>query len=88
MQLGRLVWFCAAKEQTCCHTCLVHSQGEISGCKKVAAECDLHRLEKECIFTEQGLFRGVSIAVRLPERYKVVDSLAFFSDAKDCVRAV
>lgn len=56
MQLGKSVWFRAGKEQACCHMCLGHSQGEISGWKKVAAECDLHILEKECEFTLQGLF--------------------------------
>lgn len=60
MQLGRWVWFCAGKEQTCSRICLVSSQGEISGCRKVAVECDLHRLGKECRFPLQGLFQGVS----------------------------
>lgn len=54
--VGKSVWFRAGKEQACCHMCLGHSQGEISGWKKVAAACDLHILEKECEFTLQGLF--------------------------------
>lgn len=61
MQLDRSVWFCAAKEQTCCLICSVRSQGEISGWKEVAAEWDIHRLEKGCKFTLQGLFWGVSM---------------------------
>lgn len=48
------------EEQTCCHICSVHSQGGISGWKKVAAKCDLHKLEKECKFSLSGLFQGVS----------------------------